>query len=848
MTPPPHIVSIVGNDITIDSRVKKTAASAAAAGYRSSIICYTAETSRIDGEMGDVRVVKVPVRFLVRNAPGRTPLPMRPFVAPEMARRRLARRTRQLATKRRLIAEASNTTSRWRRMTLQTAIHLLRINLKLRQEAYRIRSRAHVAWDRLKRSVLRARVKTRNRLFRRFNNPAHAIYDYEMSFGPVIEELRPDLIHAHDFHMIGIAVTAARNLRQDGLDTKVVYDAHELVEGLSYPPRVVADWLAEEKRHIHHVDAVVGVSPQQTARIQERYGLSEAPTVTLNAPVTDLGARPGSSIRDDLGISGSILVYHGNITPQRGVFVLVEALAHLPDDVHVAFVVQADHPLTSELKAAADRIGAIERLHFVDFVLAEHLPAYLATADVAVIPYLPTGNHHKTLPNKLFEALQGGVPVLASDMEALGGFITEHGVGRVFEPGSPTSLAKESVEMLGHIDEYRQRITPEIRRLSSWDSQAVRLAELYGRLLGRPIVETIHIGARDVTELGISASEKSRQKRVAIGPRNMAGQAYMIATAIQASLGIPAFSFAIEREGLRFPIHQEIAPKTWKDPSWQLRQRELLASGFTHVLAESGTGVLGSLNGGFIDEQLPLLLEDGLEVGLIFHGSELRDPRRHNRRPYSPYSVDDELTRRLEQATARLRHHLEGLALPTFVTTPDLLEDIDGTWLPVVIDYPKWSAVTEAFTESVPTVLHLPSRSRLKGSEHIDPVLKLLEEEGKVQYLRPEETIDTGDVIRLVARADIIVDGIVIGAYGVMSCQALAAGRLSIANLSELGPLRAECPIIHADPGTLEGVLREVLANSESWKQLSAAGREYVFKYHSGAYSAETLRPFLGLR
>jgi hypothetical protein len=60
--------------------------------------------------------------------------------------------------------------------------------------------------------------------------------------------------------------------------------------------------------------------------------------------------------------------------------------------------------------------------------------------------------------------------------------------------------------------------------------------------------------------------------------------------------------------------------------------------------------------------------------------------------------------------------------------------------------------------------------------------------------------------------------------------------------------LRAECPIIHADPGTLEGVLREVLANSESWKQLSAAGREYVFKYHSGAYSAETLRPFLGLR
>lgn len=835
-----HIVSIVGNDITIDSRVKKSAAVAAASGHRSSIICYTPERTRFEVTMGAVRVVKVPVPFTVRNAPGRTPVPIRPFVASELAQRRLAKRTKQLALKRRRLARSSTGPD--------ARTQLLRVEMKLRQELYRLRSRAHVAWDRTKRRALRSRVRLRNRIFRRANNPADAVYDYEIAFGPVIEELQPDLIHAHDFHMIGVAVTAAKILRKKGIDTKVVFDAHELLEGLDYAPRLLRDWLREEEANIGEVDEVICVSPQQAKSLQRRYDLDRPPTVILNAPIVDARAQPDVTIRDDLEIEDTILVYHGTANRQRGVFLMIEALEHLPPDFHAAFVLSKNHPLIPELTTKAENLGVADRVHFVPFVESAHVPRYLSTADIAVIPLLPTGNHHKTLPNKLFEALQAGLPVLTSDMEATSAFVHRHDVGLSFPHGSAQDLAATAQRLVDNLDEFRANIDGAVRHISSWDSQASKLASVYGRLLAVVAPESIHVSAAEVTEGPLKPDERSDQTRLAIGPRNMAGQAYLMAAAVQATLGIPAWSFALEREGtLRYPIHQRIPRATWRDSSWQLRQRADLASGFTHVLTESGTGPLGSLNGGFIDEQLPVLVEDGLSVGLILHGSEIRDPRRHVHRQYSPYTVKDDLTHRLEQATARLRRHLEGLEIPTFVTTPDLLEDVDGTWLPVVVDFPRWAGVAEPFVNPVPTILHLPSRSRLKGSEYVDPLLRRLEAEGKIRYLRPETHVPPEDVIGLVEHADIVVDGIVIGAYGVMSCQSLAAGRISIANLSELGLLGQECPIVDANPGTLDGVVHELLADRDRWKELSTAGRDYAAKYHNGAYTADVLKPFLGL-
>lgn len=830
----PHVVAVVGNDIISDSRVKKIAASAAAAGFRSTIVCYTPEAEESISKMGAVDVIRIPVPFSAKNMPGRVAQPLRPFSGLELASRHSGPRTIQMARRRRL--ESNGDTTRLR---------LLKARIFIRRSAFKIRRRLHVTIDRVIRRVNLARRRISMRALGPLRNPVANVYDYEVTFGPVLESLEPDVIHAHDFHMIGVAVTAARRLRKRGHQTKVVYDAHELVEGLSYPKRVIQGWLAEEAEFIHAADAVTGVSPEQVVRIAKKYQLEELPTVVLNAPLRGDTGKRDTSLRRGIPPSAKILAYHGNIAEERGVFTLVDALPHLEEDVHVVLIAPTEHPLARELEAHAERIGVSHRVHMRPFVPTERLEAYLREADVGVIPYLHTGNNDIALPNKLFEALQSELPIVASDMRALTRFIEEHHVGKVFRHGDAVDLAKAVGSVLDDPGAYRSRITTELRESVSWNAQGRKLVGVYERVLGRKAPSPVIVTAEDTREslprkwIGLTT------RRVAIGPRNMAGQAYLLARAVEDHLDIEAESFSLRDGSFDFAADHQIAPEMWREPSWQIQQRRLLSSRFTHVIAESGSGILGTMNGGFIDEQLPVLRNDGIEVAVLLHGSEIRDPERHRRRPHSPYAEHDPLIGRLVKNVDKLRRHLADLDIPVFVTTPDLLEDVDATWLPVVIDAPYWGDVEPAFTNDKLRVLHSPTNGLLKGSRFVDDALNHLHSIGMVEYVRADRPVPPNDMRRLIESVDVVVDGLVLGAYGVMSCQTMAAGRIAVANVDDLGVLEADCPVVHATPEDIGQRIRSLAESPREWKSIADAGRSYVIKYHDGAFSAGVLAPFL---
>ncbi|GIU92156.1 MAG: hypothetical protein KatS3mg011_1062 [Acidimicrobiia bacterium] len=842
-----HVVSIVGNDIDRDARVRKVAATAALAGFRSTVVCYTAAGGRRTSFMGDVEVIRVPVPWRASTKNGRVPNPLRPFNARELADRHAGPRAHLLARKNWtegiLIDPRISSSTRFAAML---TLSWIRFSLKIRHETFRIRRRAHADWDRLARFVQRLRKRIGFKLTAPLRDPIPNIADYEVSFGPILLELEPDLIHAHDFHMIGIAVTAARKLRQKGRPTKVVYDAHEWIPGLSYPARTLQGWRRLERRYITYVDAVLGVSPEQTRQLQDAYALPEPPIPVLNAPIVDSGLVATRDIRSEIGSKGPIVVYHGNIKPERGLRTAIEALRYLDSDVCLAILAPPDSPLRQDIAAAARSAGIDDRVHLLDYIPAEQLPEYLSTADLAVIPYELTGNNDIALPNKLFDALQAGLPLLVSNMRAMSRLVSEHHIGEVFQAGDAQDLAEKARLILAAPDHYRSRINEDLKQEYSWDAQARRLLHVYGTLLETPIQRQIHVKAADISERG-GLRSLSRPPRLMIGPRNMAGQAFAIAKAVQDHLGIPAVSMVVDEGRYRFPAHLEVSGLDWRDANWQSAQRVMLTRNFTHVLAESGTGVLGAMNGGFIDEQLDELREAGIEVAVLFHGSEIRDPERHRKLPFSPYALEDPLVRRLERAVSRLRSHVERLhraGVPFFVTTPDLLKDVEATWLPVVVDVDTWGRLAEPFRRDPPAVLHLPTNPLLKGSDHIDRVLEGLAADGLLEYMRPDAARPS-EVESLVAHADIVIDQLVIGAYGVMACQAMAAGRVVVANVRDIGTLRDECPIVHADPGTFRATLLDLLTDRSSWKDRGEAGRWYARRYHDGTESARVLQSFL---
>jgi hypothetical protein len=242
----------------------------------------------------------------------------------------------------------------------------------------------------------------------------------------------------------------------------------------------------------------------------------------------------------------------------------------------------------------------------------------------------------------------------------------------------------------------------------------------------------------------------------------------------------------------------------------------------------------------------------GVRMALIAHGTDIRDPDAHVARyDFSYYATaPQDWVDRARRGSRRNRSVAAALGAPLFVSTPDLLLDAPAaTWLPLSIDAARWSATQPALAHGLPTVLHRPSRSNppIKGTDVIDPVLRDLAARGRIRYLAPE-TVPHDAMPGLVAQADIVVDQILTGSYGVAAVEGLAAGRLVVGfvGAATRALMPEDPPIVDAPPDRFAAVVNEILDNPEAFAARAAAGPAYVQRWHDGSAAAAALRSFLG--
>ena len=98
----------------------------------------------------------------------------------------------------------------------------------------------------------------------------------------------------------------------------------------------------------------------------------------------------------------------------------------------------AGGPLADEARRDVHR----GRLHVLPAVPPAELLDWVASADIVAMPIQPsTLNHRLTTPNKLFEAMAAGVPVVASDLPGMAPIVAETGCGVVCDPTDPAAIA-----------------------------------------------------------------------------------------------------------------------------------------------------------------------------------------------------------------------------------------------------------------------------------------------------------------------------------------------------------------------------------------------------------------------
>jgi glycogen(starch) synthase len=171
------------------------------------------------------------------------------------------------------------------------------------------------------------------------------------------------------------------------------------------------------------------------------------------------------------------VLFVGRLAPQKGVSTLLDAVPLLRN--RAAVVLVGDGPQRPALERQAGRL-APGRVRFQGFVPHAEVPAWLAAADVLVLPSI-----YEELGSVLLEAMAAGLPVVAS---AVGGIPDALGAaGRLVPPRDPAALAAAVDEVLDD-PALAARLGEAARRRAtafSWDALAGRVLDLYREVVER---------------------------------------------------------------------------------------------------------------------------------------------------------------------------------------------------------------------------------------------------------------------------------------------------------------------------------------------------------------------------
>ncbi|PWI44583.1 glycosyl transferase family 1 [Streptomyces sp. ICBB 8177] len=198
-------------------------------------------------------------------------------------------------------------------------------------------------------------------------------------------------------------------------------------------------------------------------------------------PVT---ARGGVRAACGLGPDVPLLVHSGGVAPERGLLTAVEALPKLYD-LHAAFVVP--DPGDERVRLLADRAGALgvaARLHVLPYTTPEEVPAFLASADIGVVPVHHLPHHEVTLATRYLEYAHARLPVVVSDVRAMAAATLATGNGEVFRAADTADFVRAVGAVLTNLPRYRRAYERSgVLRQWCWQTQAGPLLALYAGLL-----------------------------------------------------------------------------------------------------------------------------------------------------------------------------------------------------------------------------------------------------------------------------------------------------------------------------------------------------------------------------
>lgn len=199
-----------------------------------------------------------------------------------------------------------------------------------------------------------------------------------------------------------------------------------------------------EKKSINRADGFMTESSAATEHYIDKYEINpEYITEVRCVPDIERLQKIATNVEPQSYPDEFVITFAGNFTPQRDLNTLIRAFATLDDaSLPVRLLMIGDGPVLNELVNLVNDLGISDKVEFTGWVSFERMFDYLAGSDVGVCLCLPENKDSKTAkPNKLFQYMFMGLPVIVGDLPAMRETVAKTKSGLIVEPANVDDLA-----------------------------------------------------------------------------------------------------------------------------------------------------------------------------------------------------------------------------------------------------------------------------------------------------------------------------------------------------------------------------------------------------------------------
>jgi len=299
----------------------------------------------------------------------------------------------------------------------------------------------------------------------------------------MIKTIKPDVVHCHDFNtLLSIIFVKKKN-------TKIIYDSHEdypsMISDVCSPLTVTFSGCLEKIMVKLFTYTVITVCPQIAEKFQ---GYNVKTSVIMNCKNVSEYNIPDEEIhRTRLLLNAedkTMFLYIGSLGKYRGLEDLINVFKE--ENCGNAFLIIGGNGVMKH--DVMEKMGHVDNARFIGTLQADEIPLYTKSADVIVSLLDPAKESHRiALPNKLFEAMAAGKPVIASKNTATADIVSNEKCGVIVQYGDAKKLHESIIYLTDK--NVRKKLgynsLKAAEREYNWKEQEKELIKLYDELKGK---------------------------------------------------------------------------------------------------------------------------------------------------------------------------------------------------------------------------------------------------------------------------------------------------------------------------------------------------------------------------